>query len=76
MIRKAKTSSSLVMNKFLRVSNFQTTKEMWDILQVTHECTDEVKRSKLNTLSQEYEMFMIFPGEKTFDLKKKTKSFD
>lgn len=63
------------MNKFLRVSNFQTTKEMWDILQVTHECTNENVHDVSN-LSQEYEMFMMFPREKTFDLKKKTKSFD
>lgn len=37
-------SSSLGINGFLRVSNFQTTKEIWDALQVTHKGIDEVKQ--------------------------------
>ena len=38
---------------------------------MTHEGTFEVKRSKLNTLSQEYEMFRMQPGETIIDLQKR-----
>ncbi|KAF1862227.1 hypothetical protein Lal_00026751 [Lupinus albus] len=44
---------------------------MWDTLETTHEGTEEVKRSRLNTLSQEYEMFRMKPGEKILDLQKR-----
>ena len=44
---------------------------MWDTLEITHEGTEEVKRSRLNTLSQEYEMFRMMPGENIKDLQKR-----
>ncbi|KAF1864623.1 hypothetical protein Lal_00039254, partial [Lupinus albus] len=44
---------------------------MWDTLETTHEGTEEVKRSRLNTLSQEYKMFRIKPGKKILDLQKR-----
>ena len=37
----------------------------------THEGTVEVKRSRLNTLSQEYELFRMQPGETILDLQKR-----
>lgn len=42
------------MDEFLRVSNCQTVKEIWDTLQGTLEGTIEIKRSKLKTVSQKY----------------------
>jgi len=30
---------------------------MWEILRVTHEVKDDVKRARKNSLIQEYEMF-------------------
>lgn len=56
------------MNSLL--SNRKTTKEIWDTLEVTHEGTIEVKMVKLNTLSQEYEMFRIHLREITCDIQK------
>ncbi|KAF1894408.1 hypothetical protein Lal_00027105 [Lupinus albus] len=45
---------------------------MWETLETTHEGTDEVKRSRLiNTLSQEYGLFRMLPGEKIQDLQKR-----
>lgn len=44
---------------------------MWDTLEVTHEGTVEVKRSKLKILSQECEMFRMYPGETILDLQKR-----
>ena len=45
------------MDEFFRVSACKTVKEIWDTLVQTHEGTVEFKRSRLNTLSQEYELF-------------------
>jgi oligoribonuclease (3'-5' exoribonuclease) len=71
--KKAKNilQSSLGMDEFFRISNCKTAKEIWDTLETTHEGTEEVKRSRLNTLSQEYEMFRMQPGEKILDMQKR-----
>ena len=63
--------SALGMDEFFRISQCKTAKEIWDTLEVTHEGTEEVKRSKLNTLSQEYELFRMQPGESILDLQKR-----
>jgi hypothetical protein len=36
---------------------------MWDTLRVTHEGTSEVKRSRVNTLMNEYELFAMNSNE-------------
>ena len=46
----------LGMDEYFRVSNYRNAKEMWDTLQVTHEGTTDVKRSRINTLTHEYEL--------------------
>ncbi|CAJ2661921.1 unnamed protein product [Trifolium pratense] len=71
--KKAKNllQSALGMDEFFRISQCKTAKEIWDTLEVTHEGTTEVKRSKLNTLSQEYEMFRMQPGDTILDLQKR-----
>lgn len=71
--KKAKNilQSSLGMDEFFRISNCKTAKEIWDTLETTHEGTEEVKRSRLNTLSQEYEMFRMQPGENILDMQKR-----
>lgn len=56
------------MTKLFRVSNCKTTKEILDILEVTYEGTEEDKRSKLKTLAQEYELFIMLPHESILDL--------
>ena len=43
---------------------------MWDVLKVTHEGTDEVKRSKINALTREFEMFQMNLGENIQDMQK------
>ena len=52
-------TSALGMNEYFKVSNCKNAKEMWDTLQVTHEGTTNVKRSKINTLTHEYELFRM-----------------
>jgi len=36
---------------------------MWDVLEVTHEGTSEVKRARKHTLIQEFELFKMQKGE-------------
>ncbi|KAK2422681.1 gag-protease polyprotein [Trifolium repens] len=63
--------SALSMNKFFRISQCQTAKEIWDTLVETHEGTVEVKRSRLTTLSQEYELFRMQPGDSILNMPKR-----
>ena len=63
-------ASSLGMDEVFRISNCKTVKEIWDTLETIHDGTEEVKRSRLNTLSQLYEMFRMLPGERIIDIKK------
>lgn len=59
------------MNEYFRVSNWKSTKYMWDTLQVTHEGTTNVKRSRINTLTHEYELFRMNPNETIQDMQKR-----
>ena len=56
-------TSALGMDEYFRVSNCKSAKDMWDTLQVTHEGTRDVKRSRINTLTHEYELFRMNPIE-------------
>ena len=62
---------ALIMDEFFRVSACKTEKEIWDTLVQTLEGTVEVKRSRLNTLSQEYKLFRMQPQELILDLQKR-----
>jgi len=64
-------SSALTLDEFYRVSVCESAKEMWDVLEVTHEGTNEVKRARKNTLIQEYEMFRMKTGESICDVQKR-----
>src|ERR1044072_852463 len=64
-------TSALGMDEFFRVSTCTSAKDIWDTLQVTHEGTEEVKRSRMSTLSQEYEMFRMKPGETILEVQKR-----
>jgi len=63
-------TSALSMDEYFRVSNCKNAKEMWDILQVTHEGTTDVKRSRINTLSHKYELFRMNQNETIQDMQK------
>lgn len=52
-------TTTLGLNEFLRVSHNEIAKEMWDILQITHEGTTEVNRKRLSTSTHEYELFRM-----------------
>lgn len=44
---------------------------MWDTLQVMHEGTLEVKRVKMNTLTHEYDLFIMKHEENIQDMQKR-----
>jgi len=44
---------------------------MWDILEVTHEVTNDVKRARKHALIQEYELFRMQRGESICDVQKR-----
>ena len=49
--------------EFNRISTCKTIKEIWDKLKVTHEETSQVKESKIDLLSNQYEMFKMQANE-------------
>ncbi|KMT03682.1 hypothetical protein BVRB_8g190190 [Beta vulgaris subsp. vulgaris] len=46
-----------------RIIGCKSTKQMWELLQVTHQGTNEVKRSKIDMLMHKYELFQMKPKE-------------
>ena len=45
--------SALNYDEFFRISTCSTAKEAWDLIQVTHEGTNDVRRARMNALMQE-----------------------
>uniref|UniRef100_A0A151UIH2 DUF4219 domain-containing protein n=1 Tax=Cajanus cajan TaxID=3821 RepID=A0A151UIH2_CAJCA len=64
-------TSALSIDEFFRISQCKSAKEMWDTLQVTHEGTSVVKRSRKHTLIREYELLRMNNGESIFDFQKR-----
>ena len=65
------TTFALDMDEYFRVSNCKNAKEIWDTLQVTNEGTTNVKRSRINTLTHEYELFRMNQNETIQDMQKR-----
>ncbi|XP_068498531.1 uncharacterized protein [Phaseolus vulgaris] len=59
------------MDEFFRISQCKSAKDMWEVLEVTHEGTEDVKRSRKHSLIQEYELFKIQPEESIVDVQKR-----
>ena len=59
-----------IITSALGINEFFNAKEMWDILQLTHEGTTNVKRSRVNTLTHEYELFGMNPNENIHSMQK------
>lgn len=69
--KKKFLASGVGMDEVLRISNCKTAKEICDTLETTHKGTGEVNHSRINTLTQEYEMFRMLPREKIIDMQKR-----
>ena len=44
---------------------------MWDSLQIAHEGTNDVKLARINTLTQEFDLFFMEQGETIADMQKR-----
>ncbi|GAV69617.1 LOW QUALITY PROTEIN: zf-CCHC domain-containing protein/DUF4219 domain-containing protein/UBN2 domain-containing protein, partial [Cephalotus follicularis] len=55
-------------NEFNRISSCDSAKEMWDLLEVTYEGTNQVKESKISMLVHEYELFIMHDNESISDM--------
>ncbi|GAV74859.1 zf-CCHC domain-containing protein/DUF4219 domain-containing protein/UBN2 domain-containing protein, partial [Cephalotus follicularis] len=55
-------------NEFNRISSCDSAKEMWDLLEVTYEGTNQVKESKISMLEHEYELFIMHDNESISDM--------
>ncbi|GAV76601.1 UBN2 domain-containing protein, partial [Cephalotus follicularis] len=55
-------------NEFNRISSCDSAKEMWDLLEVTYEGTNQVKESKISMLVHEYQLFVMHDNESISDM--------
>ncbi|GAV73128.1 UBN2 domain-containing protein, partial [Cephalotus follicularis] len=55
-------------NEFNRTSSCDSAKQMWDLLEVTYEGTNQVKESKISMLVHEYELFIMHDNESISDM--------
>ena len=62
--------SALGVDDYFLVSHCATAKAMWQALQVTHEGTNNVKLERINTLTQEFDLFHMKHGETITDMQK------
>ncbi|XP_052109219.1 uncharacterized protein LOC127741214 [Arachis duranensis] len=54
---------AISFEKFRRVSRCTTAKKIWDKLQITHEGTTIVKKTRIDMLNREHEIFSMKEGE-------------
>jgi len=54
--------------KFNRISGCDTAKKIWDMLQVTHEGTNQVKETRIGMLVHSYELFKMKSDESIFEM--------
>nr|KYP32933.1 hypothetical protein KK1_046274 [Cajanus cajan] len=64
-------TSALFIDKFFRISQCKSSKEMWDTLQVTHEGTSDVKKYRKHNLIREHELLRMNHGESISDFQKR-----
>ncbi|GAV86616.1 UBN2 domain-containing protein, partial [Cephalotus follicularis] len=55
-------------NEFNHISSCDSAKEMWDLLEVKYEGTNQVNESKISMLVHEYELFLMHDNECISDM--------
>ncbi|XP_075074518.1 uncharacterized protein LOC142162106 [Nicotiana tabacum] len=55
-------------NEYNKISTCQSAKEIWEALQTAHEGTTQVKKSKIDMLTTEYELFRMKDDESIQDM--------
>ncbi|XP_061360887.1 uncharacterized protein LOC133304840 [Gastrolobium bilobum] len=64
-------TNALGRDEYFRIASCKTAKEMWDVLEITHEGTSEVKVSKILGLTREFELFEMNDGETIQSMQKR-----
>jgi len=54
---------ALSVSEFNRISSCKNARDMWHALEVTHECINQVKESKIDMLVHQYELLKMLPNE-------------
>ncbi|XP_049372830.1 uncharacterized protein LOC125837800 [Solanum verrucosum] len=55
-------------DEYNRISSCEDAKSIWKTLQTAHEGTTQVKKSKIDNLNRQYELFRMMEGEKIQDM--------
>ncbi|XP_004228794.1 uncharacterized protein [Solanum lycopersicum] len=55
-------------DEYNRISSCQYAKAIWETLQTAHEGTTQVKKSKIDNLNRQYELFRMAEGETIQDM--------
>ena len=55
-------------NEYNKISECKMAKEVWRILEITHERINQVKDSKVRILVNDYEMFKMKPNESIVEM--------
>ncbi|XP_075085050.1 uncharacterized protein LOC142168287 [Nicotiana tabacum] len=55
-------------DEYNRISVCQSAKEIWEVLQIAHDGTTQVKQSKIDMLTTEYELFRMKNDESIQDM--------
>ena len=50
-------------NEYNRICQYKSAKEIWKLLETTHERTNQVKKSKINLLIHNYKLFFMKDNE-------------
>jgi len=68
--QKAKSilTSGLSFDEFFHIARCKSVKEIWKMLEVTHEGTTDVRRARKHTLVSKYEAFQMKNGETILEL--------
>lgn len=58
-------------DEYYRVSHCEISQDIWEALDVTNEGNNEVKQSRINTLTQKFQLFHMKHSETIADIKKR-----
>jgi len=53
------------------LESLKSAKDIWEVLEVTHEGTNDVKRARKHALIQQYELFKMQQGESIAEVQKR-----
>jgi len=56
------------LDEYNQISSCQDAKSIWETLQIAHEGTTQVKKSKIDNLNKQYELFRMTKGETIQDI--------